>query len=101
MYVVAVSVVVKQAFLPQFIQATLENARNTRREPGNVRFDVLQSEEDPARFGLYEVYRDKSDFEAHHQTAHYLNWKQLADEYVAQPRQALKCHSLFFGDGPE
>jgi autoinducer 2-degrading protein len=101
MYVVAVTVFVKQAFVPQFIQATMENARGTRREPGNVRFDVLQAEEEPGRFLLYEVYHDKSDFEAHHQTAHYLKWKQLADDWIAQPRQAVKCHSLFFGDRPE
>ena len=43
MYVVAVTVFVKAEFVDRFLEATLENARNTRREPGNARFDVLQS----------------------------------------------------------
>jgi quinol monooxygenase YgiN len=41
MFVVFVSVHVKQDRLPQFTEAILDNARNTRREPGNVRFDIL------------------------------------------------------------
>ena len=40
MYVVAVTVHVKPPHVRQFIEAILDNARNTRREPGNVRFDV-------------------------------------------------------------
>jgi quinol monooxygenase YgiN len=57
MYVVAVTIFVKPENIAPFIEATLDNARNTRREPGNLRFDVLQSADDPARFMLYEVYR--------------------------------------------
>ena len=76
MYVVSVTVNVKPSFVEQFVEATLDNARNTRQEPGNVRFDVLQAEEEPTRFLLYEAYRGKDDFTAHQQTEHYLRWKQ-------------------------
>jgi autoinducer 2-degrading protein len=99
MYVVTVTVSVKPDFVSQFIQATLENARLTRKEPANVRFDVLAAEEDPTRFLLYECYHSKDDFTAHQQTAHYLKWKQLVADWMAQPRQGVKHHSLFFGDG--
>lgn len=99
MYVVAVTVFVKPDCLQPFIQATLENARRTRQEAGNVRFDVLQAEDDPARFLLYEAYRSKDDFTAHQQTAHYIAWKQTVADWMAQPRQGIKHHSLFFADG--
>jgi (4S)-4-hydroxy-5-phosphonooxypentane-2,3-dione isomerase len=98
MYVVCVTVHVKTDQIALFIEATLENARNTRQEPGNVRFDVLQAEDDPARFVLYEAYLTADDFAKHQQTPHYLRWKQLVAEAMAQPRQGLKHHSLFFGD---
>ncbi len=39
MFVVSVTIIVKPQFVAQFIEATLENARNTRVEPGNVRFE--------------------------------------------------------------
>jgi (4S)-4-hydroxy-5-phosphonooxypentane-2,3-dione isomerase len=98
MFVVAVTVWVKPDSVSQFITATLDNARNTRQEPGNLRFDVSQGEDDPARFLLYEVYRRKDDFTAHQQTPHYLRWKQTVADWMAQPRQGIKHHSVFFGD---
>ena len=98
MYVVAVTVFVKPEFVRSFIEATMDNARNTRREPGNVRFDVLQAEEDPARFLFYEAYRAKDDFAKHQQTEHYLRWKNKVADWMAQPRQGVRHNSLFFGD---
>ena len=99
MYVVTVTIFVKPGFLKGFIDATFENARNTRKEPANVRFDVSQAEDDPNRFLLYEVYQTKDDFVKHQQTAHYLKWKSTVADWMAQPRQGLKHSSLFFGDG--
>lgn len=99
MYVVSVTVHVKEAFVQAFIDATLDNARHTRREPNNVRFDVLQAEDDPGRFLLYECYRTKDDFTAHQQTQHYLRWKQAVADWMAEPRKGVRHHSLFFGDG--
>ena len=98
MYVVAVTVYVKSECREAFIAATLDNARCTRHEKGNVRFDVSAAEVDPSRFLLYEVYREKADFAAHQRTEHYLRWKQTVAAFMAQPRQGVKHHSLFFGD---
>jgi len=98
MYVAAVTVHVKEPFVRDFIEATLDNARNTRREPGNVRFDVLQCKDDPTRFSLYEAYRTKDDLAKHQQTEHYLRWKQAVTDWMAQRRQSVKYNSLFFGD---
>ena len=98
MYVVSVTIHVQPDRVEPFIQAVLDNARGARTEPGNVRFDVLQAEEEPARFLLYEAYRRKEDFAAHQQTAHYLRWKEAVGEWMAQPRQGVRHRSLFFGD---
>jgi autoinducer 2-degrading protein len=98
-YVVAVTIYVKPTFVPQFIEASLDNARNTRREPGNIRFDVLRAEEDPNRFMLYEAYHAKDDVAKHQQTEHYLRWKSAVADWMAQPRQRATHDSVFFGDG--
>ena len=99
MYVVAVTIFVKPEFLDAFKEATLDNARNTRKEPLNLRFDVLQNEEDPTRFLLYEVYRSKDGVAAHQQTDHYARWKAKVADWMAQPRQRATHNSIFFGDG--
>ena len=98
MYVVSVTVHVKPEFARRFVEAVLDNARNTRREPGNLRFDVSQAEEDPNRFLLYEVYRTKDDFAAHQQTEHYLRWKNGVADWMAQPRQGVRHRAIFHGD---
>ena len=101
MYIVCVTIFVKPVLIEPFIDATLDNARNTRYEPNNVRFDVIQAEDDPTRFMLYEVYQSKEDFAAHQTTAHYLKWKSAVADFVAQPRTSTKNRAIFFGDGPE
>ena len=98
MYVVSVTVFVKPEFIEPFIEATMDNATNARREPGNVRFDVSRAEEDPARFLFYEVYRDKDGFLAHQQTEHYLRWKAKVADWMAQPRVGVRHRGVFFGD---
>ncbi|HSU68857.1 MAG TPA: antibiotic biosynthesis monooxygenase [Tepidisphaeraceae bacterium] len=98
MFVVSVTIFVKPESIQQFIEATFDNARNTRKEPGNARFDVLQAEDDPTRFLLYEAYHRKEGFLAHQQTEHYARWKQTVVDYMAQPRQAAKLNALFFGE---
>jgi (4S)-4-hydroxy-5-phosphonooxypentane-2,3-dione isomerase len=98
MYVVCVTIFVQPEHVEAFKAATFDNARNTRREPANIRFDFLQSEEDPARFFLYEAYRRKEDFATHQQTEHYLRWKNTVAPWMAQPRQGVRHTTLFFGD---
>ena len=100
MYVVCVSVHVQPEFTARFLEATLDNARNTRREPGNLRFDVLRREDDPNRFFLYEVYREKEHFLSHHQTEHYARWRDAVNPWMAETRVAFKHIPEFYGDGP-
>jgi autoinducer 2-degrading protein len=99
MYVVAVTLFVKPENVEAFIAATLDNARNTRKEAGNLRFDVLRAEDDPTRFMLYEVYQQKDDFAKHQQTEHYARWKSAVTDWMAQPRVGVKHTPVFFGDG--
>mgnify|MGYP000100213550 CR=1 FL=1 len=95
MNLVCVHVHVKPEHREAFIEATLENARNTVQEPGNLRFDVLQQADDPNRFVLYEVYRDDAGAAAHKQTAHYARWRDTVAPWMQEPRQGIKYLPLF------
>lgn len=98
MYIVSVTIFVKPEYVPAFIEATLDNARNTRLEPGNLRFDVCQGEDDPNRFLLYEVYKQKEDFARHQQNEHYFRWRDAATSMMAQPRVGVKHKPIFYGE---
>ena len=92
MYIVNVHVHVMPEHREEFIEATLDNARNTVQEPGNLRFDVLQQADDPNRFVIYEVYRDDAAMAAHKATAHYARWardREPVDGRNPQGREIL------------
>jgi quinol monooxygenase YgiN len=95
MYLVFVHVHVKPDCREGFIQASLENAKATTQEPGNLRFDVVQQVDDPDRFVLVEVYRDEAGMEAHKQTAHYAKWRDSVASWMAEPRKGVKYAALF------
>ena len=40
-------------------------AQSVSAEPGNLRFDVYRREEEPTRFFVFEIYRDRAAFETH------------------------------------
>jgi quinol monooxygenase YgiN len=54
-FIVHVHVHVKPEMIEAFKEATIENARNSVREPGIARFDVIQQQDDPAHFILVEM----------------------------------------------
>lgn len=95
MHVVCIYVHVKPEHRDDFIAASLENARATIQEPGNLRFDVNQQADDPNRFVLYEVYRDQNGMKAHKETPHYTKWRDAAAPWMEEPRQGVKHISLF------
>ena len=84
---------IKPELVETYKAATLENARLTVREPGVIRFDVLQDQEDPTHFSLFEVYRDQAGRETHLETAHFLAWKELV---LGQEVFARKGHGYHF-----
>lgn len=81
-----------------FRAASLENAEQSLREPGVLRFDVLQDLEAPDRFLLVEVYRDAAAAGAHKQTAHYARWRDAVAPLMAEPRQSRKYVNRFPDD---
>jgi len=69
-----------------FRAASLANAAASIREPGIVRFDVMQETADPTRFVLVEVYRGQEGAAAHKQTTHYQTWRDTVAPMMAEPR---------------
>ena len=94
MIVTIVHVEVKPEYVDDFIKATTENHLLSVKEPGNLRFDVLQLTENPLRFALYEAYENVADAAAHKVTAHYLDWRVKVADWMASPREGMKYQGL-------
>jgi autoinducer 2-degrading protein len=89
---------VKPDAVEAFRAASLANARESVKEPGVARFDVIQSVEDPTRFVLVEVYRTAEAPAAHKETAHYQRWRDTVAELMAEPRNAARYTNVFPDD---
>jgi len=95
MLIVHVFVHVKSDQAEAFETATLENARNSVKEPGIARFDVIRRQDDPTRFVLVEVYRTSKDPGRHKETAHYQKWRDTVADMMAEPRTSIKYTNVF------
>ena len=95
MHIIHVQIRVKPDCIAAFRESTLANARASIQEPGILRFDVLQLQDDPTRFALVEVYRAAADQAQHRLTAHYAAWAAAVADMMAEPRSALKYTDIF------
>jgi autoinducer 2-degrading protein len=95
MHVTIVRIRVKPESVAAFVAATKLNHEASIREPGNRRFDILQSPDDPTRFVFYEAYATATAAAAHKQTAHYAAWRDAVADMMAEPRRGEPLAGLF------
>lgn len=90
MIVTCVTVHVLPEHIEDFINATRANHVGSISERGNLRFDLLQSEEDETQFLLYEAYASPEAAQEHKSTAHYAAWRDAVAPWMAGPRKAAR-----------
>ena len=95
MLIVHVHVHVKAEHVEAFRDASIANAEQSVREPGIIRFDVIQQIDDATRFVLVEVYRTPDDPAKHKETTHYATWRDTVADMMAEPRTSVKYSNQF------
>jgi autoinducer 2-degrading protein len=90
-----VHVWVKPENIDQFIEACAVNHKQSIKEQGNLRFDVLQDSSDLCKFVLYEAYESQEAANAHKQTMHYEVWRDTVADFMAKPREGVKHQILY------
>jgi len=100
MFATLVQIHVVPEYIREFIAASQANHAASVKEPGNLRFDILQSPQDPGKFVFYEAYRTRQDAAAHKETDHYRNWRDRVADWMAEPRQGISYTGLYpeFGE---
>ena len=83
MVVIQITHIILPEHVERYINATLANAEQTRKEPGNIRFDLLRDASDPCTFQLYEVYASREAQQAHLASAHFDAWKEAVQGVFA------------------
>ncbi len=98
MLVVHVHVHVKPDCVEAFREATIANARESVKETGIARFDIVQQSDDPTRFVLVEVYRTPQAPAQHKESKHYQTWRDAVADMMADPRTSVKYANIFPDD---
>jgi autoinducer 2-degrading protein len=86
MLVVHIHISVKPECVAAFLTATVANARESLKEPGIARFDLVQQTDAPTRFVLVEAYRNAEAPAKHRETPHYQIWRDAVAPMMAEPR---------------
>jgi autoinducer 2-degrading protein len=94
MIVTCVYIHVKPDEINMFIDATIANHRESVRESGNLRFDLIQQADDPCQFIIYEAYESEAAAANHKTTSHYLKWRDVVNDYMAEPRYGIKYNII-------
>jgi (4S)-4-hydroxy-5-phosphonooxypentane-2,3-dione isomerase len=95
MYVTIVHISVKPENIAAFKDACRLNHQSSINEPGNLRFDVLQSTDEPTKFVLYEAYKTPQNAAAHKESVHYQTWRETVADWMAKPRQGITYNGLY------
>jgi autoinducer 2-degrading protein len=94
-FALIVKVKVKPDKREQFLAAIEDDSIcSVRDEPGCVRFDVLQDQNDTDTYYFYEVYKDEAGFKAHTETPHLKRWREAAAECLSEPSQATRTTTV-------
>jgi (4S)-4-hydroxy-5-phosphonooxypentane-2,3-dione isomerase len=80
-YAILGIVKVKPEHLQEFVDNVRQHARNSLREEGCLKFDVLQDRADPHTICLYEVFRDEAALDVHKAQDYYQRWMSMSRDW--------------------
>ncbi|PKH24388.1 (4S)-4-hydroxy-5-phosphonooxypentane-2,3-dione isomerase [Enterobacterales bacterium CwR94] len=95
MEVTLVEINVKDDKIDEFLRVFEANHLGAIKEPGNLRFDVLQDSAVPSRFYIYEAYTDDAAVQAHKKTPHYLACVEALEALMTEPRKKTVFKGVF------
>lgn len=78
-----IEVRIKPGVREKFLEAIRHDAHHSEHdEPGCLRFDVLQDDDDPNHYWYYEVYRDDDARAAHRETPHFKAYAAVSPDLL-------------------
>jgi autoinducer 2-degrading protein len=98
MFALVVELRVKPEMLQRFLEAVEENSTaSVRDEPGCLRFDVVQDNDDRHHLFFYEIYADEASFQEHRTAPHFASWRKAAEVCLEEDggQRNVSCTTLF------
>jgi quinol monooxygenase YgiN len=84
--------------LPEHLDDYIKNmnvcAEASNKEPGCVRYEVMQDEDDPHMMCLFQVFQDADAYQAHQDSAHHVTWVDISKDW--RDRSVADRHLMTF-----
>ena len=94
-FAVVVQAEIKPDRMDEFLEMIKNNAENSRKEPGCIRFDVLRSQDDPNKFTFVEIYTGMDAVDYHKKQPHYAAWNDFKESGGTVSSVSLKNDGEF------
>ncbi|KAF5085017.1 putative quinol monooxygenase [Methanoculleus horonobensis] len=69
----------------EFMEIARDLVDASRREDGNISYDLYVDLADPAKFAFIEVWKDRAAIDSHNETAHFKGFGERAGPLFAGP----------------
>ena len=80
------------------LSALKQNVMGSRKEPGNITFEVFEDTATPGKFYLIEDWRSMEAIEAHREAPHFKKYMEQSAEFLAE-RVALYSSHIPMNEG--
>jgi autoinducer 2-degrading protein len=87
----------KDGTAQEVVESTGLNVCSSRKEPENLRFDLLQSSADT--YVLFEVYKSSAGAAAHKETSHFKEWAPKKDAWLKPDGRDRRQYRVHGGKG--
>lgn len=81
MYYLIATLKIDPANLPVIKEAVAACIEGTRKEAGNISYDLHESVSDPSTIVFVERWETKAALEAHFNEPHFLAWREIGSQY--------------------
>lgn len=72
---------IKPGSLPEILEAAMPCIEGTRREAGNISYDLVQSQTDENTLMFIERWVDRAALENHFTEPHFLAWREAGGQF--------------------
>jgi (4S)-4-hydroxy-5-phosphonooxypentane-2,3-dione isomerase len=93
MYTVILFTKVRPQHIDDYIVNMRVCAEATNKEPGCIRYEVMQDADDPTMMCLFQVFQDQAAYQVHQDAKHHRVWIEMSGEWrepSGRPRSELR-----------
>jgi len=87
---IVATVVVKPEYKDDVLKAIKTVVDATRKEPGNIFYDVFEDVNNPLKFVFFEMWKSKAAIDEHNKTVHFNNFVKAVEGKATLEASTLK-----------